>query len=226
MSKSFLTPEFQQFFIELASNNHKDWFDENRKRYMVHVKKPFEELVSEFQRWSLEALKEPAGNKPGDAIFRINRDIRFSKDKTPYKLNRSALMSPNGRKDKELPSFYFEVSVDEVMVAAGMYVVSTAALKSVRTYIIQHKEKWKEIVAHAEKHFEGIQGATNKRLPKEWMPLTEEIPTLLNKQFYVTFRVEDEDMVSSPELLDWLKEKYQQALPIIHFLKKAHEHLA
>ena len=74
-----ISTEFNQFFKELAANNHKDWFDLNRKRYETHVKKPFEDFVEQL----IEAVQKEDKSlnpKPKDCIFRINRDIRFSKD--------------------------------------------------------------------------------------------------------------------------------------------------
>ena len=93
--------DFIDFFKELAQNNNKEWFDSNRKRYESSIKKPFKEfiskLISEIQLHDSEVLIEPK-----DAIFRINRDIRFSKDKTPYKLQTSAIVSAGGRKNREI----------------------------------------------------------------------------------------------------------------------------
>ena len=101
----YFTQDYLDFFKELAANNHKEWFDENRKRYEKSVKDPFkkfvEALIAETHKF------DPSVNiEAKDAIFRINRDIRFSKDKTPYKLDRSAIISSGGRKDHSIPGFY------------------------------------------------------------------------------------------------------------------------
>jgi uncharacterized protein (TIGR02453 family) len=99
---SFFTADYLAFFKELAANNHKEWFDANRKRYETSVKEPFkaftQHLIDEL------AKKEPAFKelKASDCIFRINRDIRFSKDKTPYKTQCSAVISPNGKKSSSI----------------------------------------------------------------------------------------------------------------------------
>jgi len=82
VSMKYFAPDFLQFFKELAANNNKEWFDANRKRYETNVKKPMEVFVG-------DALKELYKNKkldvkPGECIFRINRDIRFSKDRYSF----------------------------------------------------------------------------------------------------------------------------------------------
>ena len=105
---SFFTSDYLEFFKELAANNHKEWFDANRKRYETSVKEPFkaftQHLIDEL------AKKEPVFKdlKASDCIFRINRDIRFSKDKTPYKTMCSAVISPNGKKSSSIHGIYFD----------------------------------------------------------------------------------------------------------------------
>ena len=109
------SPDYLEFFKELAANNHKEWFDQNRKRYESVVRDPFKtfigQLISEMSKSDPELDIEAK-----DAIFRINRDIRFSKDKTPYKLYNSALISPSGRKDKNNPGIYLEFSPEKLGV--------------------------------------------------------------------------------------------------------------
>ncbi len=91
---AFFTEDFLNFFIELAPNNHKDWFDLNRKRCEESIKKPFyaftQHLIDRITK-SDAAFKDLLAK---DCVFRINRDIRFSKDKSPYKLQYSAVIAP------------------------------------------------------------------------------------------------------------------------------------
>ena len=96
---AYFTNEYFAFFKELAGNNNKDWFDANRKRYEEHVKDPFKHFLQDLIN-AIKVLDDRIDLTPNQAGFRINRDIRFSKDKTPYKLNRSAIISPGGTKNK------------------------------------------------------------------------------------------------------------------------------
>ena len=96
---AYFTKDFIDFFKELAANNKKEWFDFNRKRYEKSVKQPFAEFVQEMiDRIRADDPKVDISTK--DAIFRINRDVRFSKDKTPYKTHMAAIVSARGKKDK------------------------------------------------------------------------------------------------------------------------------
>src|SRR5690606_20290726 len=99
-------PEYTQFCNELEGNNHKLWVDENRDRYENFVKKPFDNLIKDL----LNETKIDISHSK--CIFRINRDVRFSKDKSLYKLNRSAIVSPFGTKDKSYPGMYFEINAN------------------------------------------------------------------------------------------------------------------
>ena len=101
---AYFTKDFIDFFKELAANNKKEWFDSNRQRYEKSVKQPFAEFVQEMiDRIQPDGPAVYISTK--DAIFRINRDIRFSNDKTPYKTYMAALVSAKGKKDKGTPGF-------------------------------------------------------------------------------------------------------------------------
>lgn len=100
----YFTPEYINFFNNLEKNNSKIWFDENRKLYEESVKKPFNSFISEL---ILEILQfdDSIDIHTKNAIFRINRDIRFSKDKTPYNTHKRAALVKGGRKSP-YPGYY------------------------------------------------------------------------------------------------------------------------
>ncbi len=101
---NFFNPTFIKFFKDLSSNNSSEWFNENRKIYENEVKKPFalfvETMIGRIKKHEPETKIEPA-----DAIMWINKDIRFSKDKTPYNTHVAANISMMGKKDKSYPGF-------------------------------------------------------------------------------------------------------------------------
>src|SRR6056300_1464554 len=103
-----ITKEYFDFFAELEKNNNKEWFDKNRKRYAKHVKEPFKKLVSDLITEVSFIDSDIATLEPKNAIFRINRDIRFSNDKTPYKTFNGAVIAPKGKKDHTTPGIYVE----------------------------------------------------------------------------------------------------------------------
>lgn len=178
---------FLDFFIDLAPNNHKEWFDQNRKRYQKAVKEPMERFVQHLIDLLGKEEARMQGLSPKNCIFRINRDIRFSKDKTPYKLNCSAVISPLGRKDHRYPGLYFELGPDRLAIAGGAYAIDKEALDQLRAHMVLNKQAWKAAAVDANflNFFpDGLQGEENKRLPAEWQAHAEDFPLLFKKQLF------------------------------------------
>ena len=181
----YFSPDYLEFFKELAPNNNKEWFDKNRKRYLHTVKEPFKkfvtDLIHEFAKLDKEVQIEAK-----DAIFRINRDIRFSKDKTPYKLNNSAIISKSGRKDKNYPGIYIELSPDKFRFYGGVYMPDTKQIQRIREAIVNRGDEFNRILNAKDFRsiFGEIKGDKNKRIPKEFRDLAKEQPLLYNKQWY------------------------------------------
>ncbi|MDX1315878.1 MAG: DUF2461 domain-containing protein, partial [Eudoraea sp.] len=99
MSSSVITKDTMGFLKALKKNNNREWFNENKSRYTKSVKEPFEQFIAEMID-AVSPFFDTLAITPKDAIFRIYRDVRFSKDKSPYKTHVSAIVSPAGRKDK------------------------------------------------------------------------------------------------------------------------------
>jgi len=217
----YFTKDFHQFFIELAANNHKDWMDENRKRYTQVVKQPFEKFIQAIQE-EVSQFDEEILVKPGDAIFRINRDIRFSTDKTPYKTNRTAIISKYGRKDKIYPGFYVFVSPEKVMIGGGAYFVEKDDLFKVRQEIAYNLNEFQNLISDKAfiKHFPEILGEKNKVLPKEFKDDAVEQPLLYNKGLYYMTEL-SADTIFNEDVVKQLTGIMQTAKPFNDFLRRA-----
>ena len=217
---AFFNPDFQQFFIDLAPNNNRDWFDENRKRYEHNVKEPFKRFVEHLIAKMAEeeaALKEIEAK---DCIFRINRDIRFSKVKEPYKLNLSGLISPLGRKDHSYPGMYFELGPEKVVVAGGAYQMDKDQLLQLREHIYKHSAQWNKAATEPEfvDSFGGLKGEENKRLPAPFMEASSKQPLLLKKQLYYWTEL-DPSWVLNEKLDEELIRLHLAAAPVRNLLK-------
>ncbi len=133
-----------QFFKQLAKNNHKEWFDANRKKYEAS-KADFivslQEILSGFAKTdaAISALT------PKDCLFRINRDIRFSKDKSPYKTNIGAYINAGGKKSMTA-GYYLHIQPGESFVGGGLYQPDADALKKIRQEIDYNFDEFKSIV--------------------------------------------------------------------------------
>ncbi len=181
---AILDKDFLAFLKDLSKNNNREWFHANKKRYEASLKKPFAALVDAV----IEELnkKEDIPIAAKDAIFRINRDVRFSKDKSPYKTHVAAIISKNGRKDKAYPGYYLHIAQGSMMIGGGAYFLEKEALYSVRQHISLHPTRFAKILKNKDfvTHFETIKGEQNKRIPKEFREAAEKQPLIANKQFY------------------------------------------
>lgn len=218
---SFFPDDYLHFFKELAPNNNKDWFDANRKRYEQSVKKPFtafvEHLLTYFQKHDPRLKDIDAGA----CIFRINRDIRFSKDKTPYKLFCSAVIAPNGKKSSSVHGIYFEFGPEALRVYGGIYEADKDEILSVREGIAAHPKEFDKAKNAAEfRHIFGeILGDKNKILPADLKAAAENEPLIFNKQWY--FMAEyDADLILSPDLDQLLERCYLAGVPLEQFFNQ------
>lgn len=219
--KQQITEEFYEFFKKLAANNHKEWFDENRSWYESAVKSPFEDLCSALIEAKANADKSFLELRPRDVIFRINRDIRFSKDKTPYKLNRSALIAPGGRKSMSPGGFYFELGPGGNAFYTGAYMPDKSELLNLRTYIAANQDAFRKIIENKEFKtiFGQVEGEKNKRLDAAFKTAGEIQPLMYNTQFYIKHDI-PEKVVLSGDLTGYLLELDQKASAFTGFITR------
>jgi uncharacterized protein (TIGR02453 family) len=209
------------FFSELSKNNNKVWFDENRKTYEKEVKQPFKDLVEEMIS-RIQVYEPEVQIKPSQAIMRINKDIRFSKDKTPYNTHVAANISKYGKKDKSYPGFYFQLSHEGISIYGGAYMVDKDTLQSLRERISNNLNIFSKVYNDLffKKKFGDIQGEQHKRIPKEFQDTFEKEPLIANKQFFYSTSIKP-DIITSEKLPDALMEYYLAGKTVNDFLKQA-----
>lgn len=180
----YFTKEYTKFFKDLEKNNNKEWFHKNKKRYENEVRKPMivlvEDLISEMQKHDPEI--RPIASK---CLGRINRDIRFSKDKTPYNQHMFAHIT-KGTKEDPIPGIAFRFGGRDCGVMTGYYMPNKQRLAHIRDRIqndlktFQKLKKAKKFVSK----FGEIRGEAYKRIPPELQVTHEKEPLIANKQFY------------------------------------------
>ncbi|MEO1054574.1 MAG: DUF2461 domain-containing protein [Bacteroidota bacterium] len=218
---SYFTSDFIAFFEELKDHNHKEWFDANRKRYEQSVKKPFaafvDEMIGRINHHDPEVRIEAK-----DAVMRINRDIRFSADKTPYNLHVGAIISKTGRKDKSVPGIFFKLTLEGIEIYGGAHGIDKDQINKVRTAIAAEPNQFQALIEAPNfvKKFGEIHGEKNKRLPKEFEEIANDQPLIANKSFYY-FTSIDKKHILSDDLADIIMEYWLAAQPIKDFLANA-----
>ena len=218
---SHIKQDFLNYFRDLTKNNNKEWFHENKKRYEQAVKKPFEDFITDL----IEALQEVEGQIPHsakDGIMRINRDIRFSKDKTPYKTHMAAILSAHGKRNMRLPGMYIQISLEDLRIYSGCHSLEKDDLKNVRSYIKDHLEEFDKLINDKKfkEVFGEVHGEKNKRLPPEFVQVLEKQPLIANKGFYY-FKKYDPESILKDDCIETLVKDYKVGYPMGQFLTKA-----
>lgn len=218
---SYFTQDFLDFFKDLAKNNNRDWFQANKKRYERSVKEPFAVFIQKMI--DLMHADDPSVNiETKDAIFRINRDVRFSQDKSPYKLNASAIVSPGGKKDKSIPGLYIQLDAEHVRIYSGAHMLEKDALQRVREKIAGNLKEFDKLVN--DKKFKNtwgdIHGEQNKKLPKELQAAADQQPLLYNKGWYYFIKWDPETILDK-KLPEKIMKAYAVAQPLNTFLGEA-----
>ena len=219
---SQFTPDFIQFLRELPANNNREWFLENKKRYEKSVKIPFEQFISAF----IDELKKEDNRLKDitakECIFRINRDVRFSKDKSPYKIHVSALISPTGRKSVHGFGIYLEVSGEHVRLYSGAYMPSSEFLQKIREKIYENPKQLEELVTDKKfkENFGEIRGEQNKRINKPFSEIAEKHPLILNKSFYY-FKEYEPEIVLEKDFVKQLIKDFKIIQPLNRFFEEA-----
>ena len=215
---SLFNVDYINFFKELSQNNQKKWFDQNRSRYEESVKTPFFSFV-EGMIEKVQADDPEVKITTKESIFRINRDIRFSKDKTPYKTHMSALISRTGKKDKGFPGFFFSMGASNIMIYGGAHSIERERLYNIRKYISEHLDEFSKLLAARsfKEKYGRIHGDKNKRIPAEFTEAAEKQPLLFNKDFYYYTKL-DAKKILDTNLVDIFMDYYLAAKPMREFL--------
>ena len=166
-----LTEAFYEFFIELSANNQKSWFDENRARYEREVKALFLTFVESVLVKMAAVDGRFSGMEAKQCIFRINKDIRFSKDKTPYKLHCAAAIQIGGRKEMGAGGLYIQLGPEECGLYSGVYMPEKDELMRIRGLIAGDLEGFNRVITDKVfvKYFGTVRGEKNKRIDADWV---------------------------------------------------------
>ena len=179
--------DFFAFFRELKANNERPWFEANKQRFRDSVQAPMSDFIAamapRLSKLSKEFVADPRPN--GGSMFRIYRDVRFSKDKRPYKEHAACQFRHRLGRDVHAPGFYFHVGPDEVFFGGGLWMPDVDALAKIRTRIAARAADWKKVVGNPKfaKTFGGIEGEQLTRAPRGYDPAHPFIDDIRRKSF-------------------------------------------
>lgn len=209
-----------QFLTELAANNNRDWFEENKTRYVECRNKILfttDVLINEIRKFDHNLPLLDAK----ECMFRIFRDVRFSQDKKPYKTNFGSYIAKGGRKS-ECPGYYFHIEPGESFVGGGLYRPSSAPLKAVRDFIDKNGQEFSEVIN--DKHFKSavpqVFDDRVKTAPKGFQKDHPYIELLRYKSFAFSAHVTDES-VADGTFIDKAVEAFRQVHKVKGLMSEA-----
>lgn len=214
-----ISSESLQFLRDLKQNNNKEWFEANRKIYERAKEEQLtlaRQLIDAIQAWD-----EPVGQmNPKKCIFRINRDIRFSKDKSPYKTNFGMYFS--GHPDKPVAGYYLHIEPGRSFVGGGLYMPDTKSLKAIRQEIDYNLNEFEDIV-NADSFrgtFGALSGSRLQRPPKDYPADHQGIEWLKYKDYIASEELTDAEVLK-PTFAKTCINAFRRLYPLNQFINRA-----
>jgi len=208
------------FLRDLADNNDREWFQAHRARFDT-AQDNATALAGYLIGRAGKFDDEIADLDPRSCLFRIYRDVRFAKDKSPYKTNLGSYISPGGRKSS-VPGYYLHIQPGRSFIAGGKHVPDGSELLKIRTAIANNTDKFLKIVEkrHYRELFGEFRGDSLKKIPKGFDPDHRAAEYLKLKEFMAFAEFSDDEMLS-PDLPKRLVGIMKEMYPLIAFLRNA-----
>jgi uncharacterized protein (TIGR02453 family) len=212
--------EILRFLSQLKQNNNREWFNENKATYQ-HVKEEYEKLVAKIIGDISQFDSDIGLLRPPECVFRIYRDVRFSKNKDPYKTHLGSYYSKGGRKGK-YGGYYVHIEPGASFAGGGIWHPEREVLKAIRYEIYNDPQAFVDLLEAPDikKHFDGLMDDKLQRPPKDFPADFEYIDLLKYKSFTLSKSLSDESIASGdfyPELLA----AFGAMKPLVGFLNHA-----
>ncbi len=217
-------PSLFKYLRDLKKHNERVWFKANKPRYEAELRGPMLHFIEEFAP-HLEKISEHflADPRPiGGSLFRIHRDTRFAKDKTPYKTHAGAHFRHVRAKDVHAPGFYLHMEPDNVFWGAGIWHPDSATLGKIREAIVADPKRWQRLTHAKALSAAGCElvGDSLKRPPRGYDPEHPLIVDLKRKDFILAVTTSEEDALA-PDFIERFAKFCKTAAPVNEFLTHA-----
>lgn len=215
------TPELFAFERELAENNDREWFTGNKKRYERHVKDASLAFISDIgpRLRQISPHIQAIPKAVGGSLFRIYRDVRFSKDKRPYKTHVGIHFRHEVAKDAHAPGFYLHLEPDQVFMGAGMWHPDNKSLKVIRQSIVENPDDWQATKASLPGHL-SLAGDSLKTVPRGFDAAHPMIEDLRRKDFMAMAEMSEQEAMAA-DFADRFLELCQDVSPLPAYLCRA-----
>lgn len=211
-------PEALQFLRGLAGNNRREWFLPRKPLFEEKVKEPMRQLVDALNT-ALHDFAPEYATDPDKAIFRIYRDVRFSKDKKPYKEQIAATFHRHGSMGHGQGGYYVAISHKSVAVGGGVYMPEPPQLLAIRQRIAERHEEFRRILAAppVRKLLGTLEGEQLSRVPRGF-PADHPAAGLLRYKYYILYKELPPSLATSPALYRGIVDRFRAMAPFMKFL--------
>jgi len=213
--------DFFAFFRELKANNRREWFEANKTRFRENVQAPMSDfimaLAPHLAKVSKQFVADPRPN--GGSMFRIYRDVRFARDKRPYKEHAACHFRHRFGRDVHAPGFYVHIAPDEVFYGGGLWMPGADTLLKVRERIASKPKLWRKVVTDKNfiKAFSGIEGEQLSRPPRGFDQTHPFIADIKRKSF-VAGANSTAKSAQSASFVEEVSSGIELVAPLIRFL--------
>ena len=220
-------PGLHQFFVELRANNDRDWFNANKPRYIRDVREPVRAFIDAIRpRLAAISPSYRADSKTnGGSMFRIYRDIRFAKDKRPYKEHAACQFRHLSALDAHAPGFYVHLAPHDVRIGGGIWRPPAKVLHRIREGIVENPINWAMVKDEPtfDGLFEGLEaGDPLRRVPRGFDPESIHAEDLKRRTLFL-IRDVDPASIEQSSFIDAVDETFQAAAPLMRFICEALE---
>jgi uncharacterized protein (TIGR02453 family) len=216
-----IPPQGIEFFRSLARHNKRDWFLPRKHIFEEQVKQPMRELVAAVNT-AMMGFAPDHVTDPDKAIYRIYRDTRFSKDKTPYKTHLAANFRWRQSGRHEGAGYYFAISHKEVAIGGGIYMPAPESLLALRNHVAAHYDELRKVAqSRTVRRLLGeVHGEQLTRVPKGFAADHPAADWLRFKQYFLYVQLEPE-VATTPKLLREIVDRFRAMTPFVAFLNRA-----
>ena len=222
MANFYFTADSLSFLSELDANNSREWFNENKLRYENLIRTPalnfIDDMKDDLAHLSPHFLAIP--KKIGGSLMRVHRDVRFSKDKSPYKTNIGIQFRHEMARDVHAPGFYIHIEPGDCFIGVGIWQPDSTALGKIRDSIVERDKQWLEAVNEKafKKNFD-LRGQSLITAPRGYDKNHPLIEDLKRKDFIALSHVDDKKIFSK-NLKAFAIERFTEAEMYMQFLCK------
>ena len=220
MAKTYFTPTSFKFLQKLAKNNNRDWFNEHKQEYEDVIRTPALNFIGDISDDLADISPHfyAIPKKVGGSLMRVYRDVRFGKDKTPYKTHVGIQFRHALGKDVHSPGFYLHIEKKNCFVGVGIWRPDSPSLGKIRQHMIANEKKW--LLASQDKKFQKQFNFTGESLVNAPRGYAKDHPLLedLKRKDFIALSMLSEEDICSPKLKSIILKRFKTGEPLMKFL--------